>query len=57
MDQTKLNDKIAIVMKDNEKQMAKLQKEIESGELKAKLDAAQRMLDEVRAKMEKMQAK
>jgi len=50
-----INAEIAKGMKGHEEAMAKLQKEMESGELKAKLEAAQRLLEEVQEKMDAMQ--
>ncbi|MBB5057343.1 beta-lactamase regulating signal transducer with metallopeptidase domain [Granulicella aggregans] len=55
IDEAKINAEIAEGMKGNAAAMAKLRKEMDSGELKAKLEAAQKLLDEVQRKMEAMQ--
>lgn len=57
MDEAKLNETIAISMKKSEAQMAKLQKEIESGELQRKLDEAKRLVEEAQKQMDAMKAK
>ena len=44
-------------MQDANEQMAKAQKEFESGEMKRRLEAAEQMLQDVKRQMEKMQAK
>jgi hypothetical protein len=50
-----INAEIAKGMQGREAAMAKFQKEMESGELKAKLEAAQRLLEEVQRKMDELQ--
>lgn len=55
VNEAEINAEIAKGMKGREAAMAKWQKEMESGELKAKLEAAQKLLEEVQRKMEAMQ--
>ncbi|WP_263373550.1 M56 family metallopeptidase [Granulicella aggregans] len=57
MNEAQIDAEIAKGMKGHEAAMAKLQKEMDSGELKAKLEAAQRLLDEVQKKMDAMEKK
>ena len=56
-DTAKLNAEIAKSMQGRQAEMAKLQREIESGELKAKLDAATKLLEDVKRQMDQLQAK
>lgn len=53
----KLDEQIANSMKISQQQMAKMQKEIESGELQRRLDEARRQLDEAQRQLDEMKKK